>query len=1252
MAGLDIDTVLIVLAGVNVFLAVVMAGWGTQRVHPGFGLWMLGTVLTALASVILADRGHFSSRSLAVIVAALITVATTVRLEGMRRFFGRRRFDYRTLAVPALALALVACFAWAVDDVFARAVVVMAAVAALYWAMAAVVIPRAQGRDQHSYRIFAGLFVLYGVLMLVYGILWLVRGGPAPLEGLDAAKLVFFVLVMLFEICWVVIFLTMTTGRTAGTLERAHTDAEARRKQLDELLAFLPDATLAVDGRRNVIAWNRAAEELTGVPAAQVLGRPLDEGARAALGDRAPMLVDLALDPGRTDVPTGLREVEGEGGNLSALAELELPSGTGQKRHLWLAVAPLRDEGGVVTGAIQTIRDISSREEAQRVIRQREEQYRQLFKLNFDGILVIAPDGAIQDANPAACEMLGMTRDEICAAGHAAILFQDPETADLLEAPQPQGYAVRQLTCRRKNGTTFLAECMSVAYCDALGFPRAFMAFRDITERLEAQRVLRESEARLLQAQAVAHMGGWEIDLEARSVWMSPEALRIHGVPETSTYFAFDMAEVTRLAEDPGQLAAALESAIRDGGTCDVEYRIRRLGDGVPRVVHSKGQAVCDANGRTVRVTGMVQDITELRQVEDALGMAPQALDHAGDQIFWLGPDGRFIFVSDSACEQLGYTREELLAMSIYDIDPSLPKGPTEWPRARWQTVKQQGSIVHEGVHRTKDGRDIPVEVFVNYSEYNGQEYNFVFAREISERKRLEQLVSATQLSKGHESDQVFWLSPEGRITLANDAACRQLGYTRDQLLGMTIYDVDPLLSSDWRASWQRVKQRGSIKQEGVHRTKEGTDVPVEITSNYVKHDGKEYNLVFARDISDRKRAKDTINESQERARQALTMEAIGRLAGGIAHDFNNLLTAIMGYGNLILANEQVQNLSVRRDAEEIRTAAERASALTQKILAFSRRQTLQPRVLSVDGLIAGVEPHLEDVLGDGIEIATLLPPEPGYLEVDPDQMREVLVSLAANARDAMPDGGRLIVETRNVDISQEYCELYTDLQPGSYVLVSVSDTGVGMSPDILGHIFEPFFTTKEPGEGTGLGLSMAYGIIRQSGGFVNVYSEVGKGSTFKIYLPRVSQPAQPEPERVEFKTKQTVGGAETVLVVEDEAPLRRLVARILGGLGYRVFVAGSGPEALELLDDLEEPPDLLLSDVVLPGGMQGNDVAAAFLARIPDLPVLYVSGHARDAIVHSGRLDEGVNFLGKPFTPEALAAKVREVLDQPSETR
>jgi PAS domain S-box-containing protein len=401
--------------------------------------------------------------------------------------------------------------------------------------------------------------------------------------------------------------------------------------------------------------------------------------------------------------------------------------------------------------------------------------------------------------------------------------------------------------------------------------------------------------------------------------------------------------------------------------------------------------------------------------------------------------------------------------------------------------------------------------------------------------------------------------------------------------------------------------------------------------------------LSSALDITERRRAEEALRTSEDLLRQSQKMEAVGQLAGGMAHDFNNLLTAIIGYSDLVIANKDRLDETSLADVLEIKHAAERASSLTRQILAFSRRQALQPTVVSLNDVVRGMEPFLQRTLGEDVDLVTRTEPALAMTELDVNQFEQVLMNLALNARDAMPAGGRLTIGTGNVELDRGYCKTHPDVQPGPYVMLSVSDTGVGMDAETKTHIFEPFFTTKPMGEGTGLGLSSVYGIVKQSGGSIGVYSEPGLGTTFKVYLPQASRPAPLAMPSASAPPSSSC--EETILVVEDEESLRSLVARILGGLGYTVLLAATATEALEIVQESESPVDLLLTDVVLPGGMQGNDLARSVLRFWPDLPVLYMSGYARDAIVHAGRLDEGVNYLEKPFTPDSLAAKVREVL-------
>jgi len=384
----------------------------------------------------------------------------------------------------------------------------------------------------------------------------------------------------------------------------------------------------------------------------------------------------------------------------------------------------------------------------------------------------------------------------------------------------------------------------------------------------------------------------------------------------------------------------------------------------------------------------------------------------------------------------------------------------------------------------------------------------------------------------------------------------------------------------------------------------------------------------------------------EHRLAQSQKLESLGQLAGGIAHDFNNLLTSILGYSELILASGSSSVDEVRPDLEQIKLAGERARVLTQQILAFSRRQALRPQVVFLDQVLRGIEPLLRRSIGEDIDLQITESPGLPPVEVDPHQFEQVVMNLVVNARDAMPSGGRLTLETATEEVGEEFCRTHARAAPGSSVMLRVSDTGVGMDAATQERIFEPFFTTKAVGAGTGLGLATVYGIVRQSNGSIVVTSEPGRGSTFAIYLPPAAQPEVPK--ELPIPPKAPAGGHETVMVVEDEEALRGLIGRILGAAGYRTLIFGSAQEALAALEQGEPVVDLLLTDVMLAGPIQGNDLTRTIRASRPHLPVLYVSGYSRDALVHAGRLDEGVNLLEKPFTPKGLANMVREVLDLP----
>jgi len=407
--------------------------------------------------------------------------------------------------------------------------------------------------------------------------------------------------------------------------------------------------------------------------------------------------------------------------------------------------------------------------------------------------------------------------------------------------------------------------------------------------------------------------------------------------------------------------------------------------------------------------------------------------------------------------------------------------------------------------------------------------------------------------------------------------------------------------------------------------------------------DGESVGRVWSfRDVTERNRAEAALRESEDQLRQSQKMDAIGRLAGGVAHDFNNLLTVILGYTEQMLERLGSQE-PMRTAAHEIQNAAERAAALTRQLLAFSRKQVLEPRMLDLNAVLNGTSGLLRRLIGEDVRLDVKLEPQLGRVLADEHQLQQVIMNLAINARDAMPQGGRLTLTTANVTLDESYAQQHLPLGPGEYVLLTVADTGIGMDPATKARAFEPFFTTKEAGKGTGLGLATVYGIIQQSGGHIWVYSEPGHGTVFKIYLPRLDAATVAG----ELRPAQggALGGEETVLLVEDEVSVRELLRDTLERHGYRVLAAGSGEQAMERATSYHGPIHLLVSDVVMPG-IGGPELASRLEPLHPELRVLHISGYADDAILRHGVSEGTTAFLQKPFTPEALVRKMREVLD------
>ena len=555
------------------------------------------------------------------------------------------------------------------------------------------------------------------------------------------------------------------------------------------------------------------------------------------------------------------------------------------------------------------------------------------------------------------------------------------------------------------------------------------------------------------------------------------------------------------------------------------------------------------------------------------------------------------------------------------------------------------GRVARTGVPETFETYVQALKMWFAISVYRPREEHFVAVFDvITDRKRTEEALRLSDSILRQVGNLVVVSDRDGLVRYASPSVQAVLGYSADDVLG----------NGWWELTFAGPEQRDAERALAV-RAARGEAAPrsMPYEREARARDGSTKLILW----SDSKGPGDLLigvgyditqtRQLEEQFRQAQRMEAVGRLAGGVAHDFNNILTAIIGYSDLLLAAPSLEQ-QVQNDLAEIRAAADRAARLTKQLLAFSRKQVLQPQRLSLNQAISGLEAMLRRLLGEDITLVTVLAPDLGMVEADRGQLEQVVMNLAVNARDAMPLGGKLTIETRNVNLDQGYAETHSGVTPGAYVLLAVSDTGHGMDSAVKAHLFEPFFTTKERGRGTGLGLATVHGIVHQSGGHIWVDSEPGHGATFKIYLPRLSEgavPFQQDPEQSSLPT-----GTETVLLVEDDPGVRNLAATTLTKCGYHVLQAGDGPAAAEVARSHEGLIHLLLTDVVIPG-ISGRSTAESLLRLRPEVKVLYMSGYTDDAITHHGILEPGIDLIQKPFTPGALARRVREVLDSPADT-
>jgi PAS domain S-box-containing protein len=678
---------------------------------------------------------------------------------------------------------------------------------------------------------------------------------------------------------------------------------------------------------------------------------------------------------------------------------------------------------------------------------------------------------------------------------------------------------------------------------------------------------------------------------------------------------------------------------------------------------------VRNESGEIINFIGIKQEITERKRAEEEktqlitqLESQRQRLDNIVSSVpgavweTWREPDAasqRLDFVSDYIETMLGYTVEEWLStpnfwFSIIHPDDQeataaavasdLAKGRTNNSREfRWigkdgrvVWVQSNSAVISDNQGKPAGTRGVTID--------------------ITNRKRAEQAVrKAEEKYRGifeNAVEGIFQSTPEGKFISVNPSMARFLGYDSAEELMEHRTDIatQHYVDKNSRVELQRMLAEHGVVvgyECEVYRKNLSKIWAVENVRAIRDENGSIlYYEGSIEDITERKTLENQLRQSQK-------LEAVGILAGGVAHDFNNLLTVISGYSDLTLLKLHEDD-PLYRNVLEVKRAGERAAGLTRQLLAFSRKQVLQPKVLLLNSVISELEKLLRRLIGEDIGLRAVLDPDLGSVKADPGQIEQIIMNLAVNARDAMPKGGKLTIETKNVVLDEEYSRNHISVSPGHYVMLAVTDTGTGMDSETQARIFEPFFTTKEAGKGTGLGLSTVYGIVKQSGGNIWVYSELGRGTTFKIYLPRVDEGAQ-EP-RPNFAMARSAQGSETVLLAEDEEAVRKLALQVLQMNGYQVLEAANGGAALLICERQKEPIHLLITDVIMPE-MSGRELADRLAKLRPEMKVLFMSGYTDNAIVHQGVLDAGANFIQKPFPTDALARKVREVLDAPGKS-
>ena len=938
--------------------------------------------------------------------------------------------------------------------------------------------------------------------------------------------------------------------------------------------------------------------------------------------------------------------------------DVEVPFVTAKGRKLWthtIGQADFRD--GKCVRLHGTFQDITERRNAEIALQRSEARYKRLAE-NAPAVVFqfrMAPDGAFSFPfiTRSVEAVMGVPPDDVKRDAYALLDLIDPGQREafqeaVLESARNVSPYEQELQVRRKGEPGWVMACASPE-CQPDGSVLWDGFFQDITERKKAEEALRESEQRLSLATRSAALGIWDWDVVNNRMTWDDQMFRLYGITDPPESYGVEIWKNGLHPDDRDFAWEACQAALSGEKEYDIEFRVR-WPDGTVRHVKGQGIVLRDDARNPVRMLGINSDITARKRMERQHQVLASIIERSRDFIGVADMRKKAFFVNPAGQELVGLEGNEEVARTKIE-DYFLPEDIPFVNNTIFPTVMREGRWAGEFRFRHfRSGKAVPVlyDLFLSEDPSTGEMTNYsTVTRDISERKQSESTLRAAE----RRNQALLDHSPACHKIVDLDFNLQYMSKNGFQMLKLeenaNVYgkpypfDFFPeAFQQGMKDCLEQVRTTGkTITFEALANDIKGNDVWLYSTLVPVLNDdGKlDFITVVTADLTQEKRLENDLRQSQK-------MESVGQLAGGVAHDFNNMLNVILGHTELAL-DDLAADSPLRDDLEEIRKAAKRSANLTRQLLAFARKETVKPKVLDLNETIASMLKMLERLIGEDIELFWKPGTRLALVRVDPGQVDQMLANLAVNARDAIGhQNGRVTIETANAFFDEDYCAHHAGFTPGDYVMLAVSDDGCGMDEETRAQIFEPFFTTKGVGEGTGLGLATLYGIVKQNEGFINVYSEPDRGTTFRIYLPAIDAESFQQDD-ARSTAAAAAGGNETILIVEDERAILKMTRAMLERLGYTVLTASTPSDAIRTVREHRGRIDLVITDVVMPE-MNGRDLAKSLQESCPSIRALFMSGYTANVIAHQGVLDEGVNFIQKPFSREQLAVRVREALE------